>query len=97
MSQCEAPVINKVKVCDSDIKRIKEILNTDSRAPFIAFTFDEVGNLTHFTSDEEFNLSPFDLKNQRFKSIVPASFIVSEGTHSVTASIAGESTTTSLP
>lgn len=97
MTQCEAPIVNRINVCDADVSRIKEILNTDTRSPLIAFTFDKFGNVNFFTSEEEFNKSPFDLRDQRFRNIVSASFITTEGSHNVTVSVGGESSTSSLP
>lgn len=96
MHKCKA-VISEKKVCNKVMDDVKKLLETDSKYPLIAFTFDEFGNIKHFTSEKEFDKSPFDLKDQKFNSIVPVSLIVSEGTHSVTINIAGESTTSSMP
>ena len=97
MTNCDAPVVNRIRVPDPEIKKIKEILNIDPRSPLVLFSFDKFGNISFYTSNEEFNNSPFALENQKFLNIVPASFITTQGSHNVTVAVAGESTTSSMP
>lgn len=91
------PGVFSRKVSDSDFAKIKSILGLDAYTPLVVYSFDSKGNIDVHTAESEFNSSPFALEKQRFVSIVPASIMISQGSHHVTHTIAGESTTQSYP
>ena len=97
MECTKRPGISSKKVSDSDFAKIKSILGLDAYTPLVVYSFDPKGNINVHTAESEFNSSPFALEKQRFLNIVPASFMVSQGSQHVTHTIAGESTTQSFP
>lgn len=99
MTTCDQskPTITRKKICDADAASIKKTIGVDPRAPIVITTFGPGGNVLITEAESEFNSSPFDLKGQKFLAIVPCTYTITEGSHSVTHSVAGESNTQSYP
>ncbi|MEE9344581.1 MAG: hypothetical protein V3U88_03135 [Methylococcales bacterium] len=99
MTTCDhsKPTITRKKICDADAASIKKILGVDERAPLAITTFGPGGNIVITEAEGEFNSKPTELENQRFLAIVPCTYTITKGSHSVTHTVAGESNTQSYP